>query len=231
MPTYNIIGDIHGRTNWKELVDEDCINVFVGDYFDPYTFIPFVELQHNFQEIIDLKKRLPDKVIMLYGNHDYEYLPGITEESSRYDSLNASKITNLLTENETMFYGVAYAIEESYIVTHAGITKPWIRKYLPEAIDYLPSKMAEAINTLWLNNKSAFGFRENAEPFDYYGESFDHSPIWVRPITLGYCNIYKRTNVIQIVGHSHVQTITEDDNAIFVDCLGTSTKSKRITVE
>lgn len=231
MPTYNIIGDIHGRTNWKELVDEDCINVFVGDYFDPYTFIPFVELQHNFQEIIDLKKRLPDKVIMLYGNHDYEYLPGITEESSRYDSLNASKITNLLTENETMFYGVAYAIEESYIVTHAGITKPWIRKYLPEAIDYLPSKMAEAINTLWLNNKSAFGFRENAEPFDYYGESIDHSPIWVRPISLGHCNIYKRTNVIQIVGHSHVQTITEDDNAIFVDCLGTSTKSKRITVE
>lgn len=231
MPTYNIIGDIHGRTNWKELVDEDCINVFVGDYFDPYTFIPFVELQHNFQEIIDLKKRLPDKVIMLYGNHDYEYLPGITEESSRYDSLNASKITNLLTENETMFYGVAYAIEESYIVTHAGITKPWIRKYLPEAIDYLPSKMAEAINTLWLNNKSAFGFRENAEPFDYYGESIDHSPIWVRPISLGYCNIYKRTIVIQIVGHSHVQTITEDDNAIFVDCLGTSTKSKRITVE
>ena len=231
MPTYNIIGDIHGRTNWKGLVDEDCINVFVGDYFAPYTFIPFFELQRNFQEIIDLKKRMPDKVILLYGNHDYEYLPGITEESSRYDSLNASKITNLLTENESLFYGVAYAIGESYIVTHAGITKPWIRKYLPEAIDYLPGKMAEAINTLWLNNKSAFGFRENAEPFDYYGESIGHSPIWMRPISLGYCNIYKRTNVIQIVGHSHVPTITEDDNAIFVDCLGTRAKSKRITVE
>lgn len=231
MPTYNIIGDIHGRTNWKGLVSEDFINIFVGDYFDPYTFIPFVELQHNFQEIIDLKKRLPDKVILLYGNHDYEYLPGITEESSRYDSLNACKITNLLTENESLFYGVAYAIGESYIVTHAGITKPWIRKYLPEAIDYLPSKMADAINTLWLNNKSAFGFRENAEPLDYYGESIDHSPIWVRPISLGYSNIYKRTNVIQIVGHSHVTTITEDDNAIFVDCLGTRAKSKRITVE
>ena len=112
-----------------------------------------------------------------------------------------------------------------------GITKPWIRKYLPEAIDYLPGKMAEAINALWLTNKSAFGFRENAEPFDYYGESIDHSPIWVRPISLGYCNIYKRTNIIQIVGHSHVPTITEDGNAIFVDCLGTRAKSKRITLE
>lgn len=231
MPTYNIIGDIHGRTNWKGLVSEDFVNIFVGDYFDPYTWTPFFKLQQNFQEIIDLKKQLPDKVFLLYGNHDYEYLPGISEESSRYDFLNANKITNLLTENESMFYGVAYAIGESYIVTHAGITKPWVRKYLPEAIDYLPSKMAETINALWLSDKSAFGFRANAEPFDFYGESIDHSPIWVRPISLGYCNIYKRTNVIQIVGHSKVETITEDLNAVFVDCLETVTKSKRITLE
>ena len=162
---------------------------------------------------------------------DYEYLPGIIEESSRYDSLNANKITNLLAENESMFYGVAYAIGESYIVTHAGITKPWIRKYLPEAIDYLPGKMAEAINTLWLNDKSAFGFRANADPFDFYGESIDHSPIWVRPISLGYSNIYKRTDVIQIVGHSKVKTITEDLNAVFVDCLESVTKSKRINLD
>ena len=90
MPTYNIIGDIHGRTNWKGLVNEDFINIFVGDYFDPYTWIPFYELQQNFQEIIDLKKQLPDKVVLLYGNHDYEYLPSISEESSRYDFLNAN---------------------------------------------------------------------------------------------------------------------------------------------
>ena len=231
MPTYNIIGDIHGRANWKELVDEDCINIFVGDYFDPYTWTPFFKLQQNFQEIIDLKKQLPDNVILLYGNHDYEYLPGISEESSRYDFLNANKITELLTENESLFHGIAYAIGERYIVTHAGITKPWVRRYLPEAIDYTPSKMAEAINTLWLNDKSAFSFRANAEPFDFYGESIDHSPIWVRPISLGYCNIYKRTDVIQIVGHSKVKTITEDLNVIFVDCMETVAKSKRITLE
>jgi hypothetical protein len=228
MPTYNIIGDIHGRTNWKELVDEDCINIFVGDYFDPYTWTPFFKLQQNFQEIIDLKKQLPDKVVLLYGNHDYEYLPGISEESSRYDALNAPKIAKLLTENESLFHGVAYAIGERYIVTHAGISKPWVRRYLPEAIDYLPSKLAEAINALWRNNKSAFGFRGNADFGDFYGESVEHSPIWIRPNSLRYCNIYKRTDVVQIVGHSKVDTITEDINAVFVDCLEMVTKSKRI---
>lgn len=30
MPTFNIIGDIHGRDTWKRLVDEYCINIFVG---------------------------------------------------------------------------------------------------------------------------------------------------------------------------------------------------------
>ena len=40
---------------------------------------------------------------------------------------------------------------------------------------------------------------------------------------------YKRTDVIQIVGHSKVDTITDDLNVIFVDCLETVAKSKRIT--
>ena len=35
MATYNIIGDIHGRTCWKELVQDDFVNIFVGDYLDP----------------------------------------------------------------------------------------------------------------------------------------------------------------------------------------------------
>ena len=30
----NIIGDIHGRPCWKELVQDDAINIFIGDYLD-----------------------------------------------------------------------------------------------------------------------------------------------------------------------------------------------------
>ena len=72
MPTYNIIGDIHGRDAWKRLVDESCINIFVGDYFDPYDRIHFMDLQYNFMEIIEYKKKHPENVVLLYGNHDYE---------------------------------------------------------------------------------------------------------------------------------------------------------------
>ena len=59
MPTYNIIGDIHGRTSWKDLVDETCINIFVGDYFDPYQPMTIFDLKRNFLAIVEYKKGAP----------------------------------------------------------------------------------------------------------------------------------------------------------------------------
>ena len=231
MTTYNIIGDIHGRTSWKELVDESCINIFVGDFFDPYQPISFFDLKRNFLEIVEFKKAHPENVVLLYGNHDYEYLPGINEKSSRYNELHAMSIRDLLVEAAPSFHGVAYAIGEKYLVTHAGVTRPWKDKYLPEVTNINPTCMARAINTLWETDKPAFGFRYNAEMFDFYGESPQHSPIWVRPQMLGWHNLYKRTDVIQIVGHSQVKNITDSGDVIFVDCLGYVANSKRITLE
>lgn len=231
MPTYNIIGDIHGRTSWKELIDEDCINIFVGDYFDPYQWMSLSDLCDNFKDIIALKQRLPEKVVLLYGNHDYAYLPKVQEQNSRYDAKNAKTITSLFVKNQDLFHGVAYAIGEEYIVTHAGITKGWKNKYLSEMDDISPSQMEKAINKLWQLNKVAFGFQKNADFMDFYGESPCHSPIWVRPQSLDIGNLYKGTNIIQIVGHTQFKTIIEIANAIFVDCLGYVTKSKRIIIE
>ena len=45
MKKFNVIGDIHGRTKWKELVKDDAVNIFVGDYFDPYDDYTFEELK------------------------------------------------------------------------------------------------------------------------------------------------------------------------------------------
>ena len=51
MPTYNIIGDIHRRDSWERLDDENCINLFIGDYFDPYQDFAIDELERNFLEM------------------------------------------------------------------------------------------------------------------------------------------------------------------------------------
>ena len=55
---YNVIGDIHGRTSGKELVIEDGINIFVGDYFSPYhRGYTFEKCMQNFHDIIEFKKQ------------------------------------------------------------------------------------------------------------------------------------------------------------------------------
>lgn len=228
--TYNIIGDIHGKTSWKQLVDDTFINIFVGDYFDPYESIPFSKLKQNFLDIIAYKNEHPDNVVLLYGNHDYQYLPDTMESYSRYDAPNADSICSLLKDNESVFHGVAYAIGDKHIVSHAGVSEAWKIKYLPEITDYTPANMAKAINDLWLKDKSAFGFRNNAELFDGYGESPEHSPIWIRPIYLGYYNLYNNSQVTQIVGHSNVPDITEKKNTIFIDCLDSVVTSLKVTM-
>ena len=71
-----VIGDIHGRDTWKDIVKRHPNAykfVFVGDFFDSFKLSVEVML-NNFKEISDFKKENPDKVILLCGNHDFHYL-------------------------------------------------------------------------------------------------------------------------------------------------------------
>lgn len=219
--TYNIIGDIHGRTCWKNLVREDCVNIFVGDYFDPYEYVPDEELAANFQEILSYKQVYPETVL-LYGNHDLHYM--ITNEHySRYDARFANTYWHAFVESESLFYGIAYSIEEKALVTHAGVTKEWYEKYIGAYQSESLAEVAQRINALWNINKPAFAFDANATEWDdRYGTSPSHSPIWIRPDTLKCHDLFAGTSIKQIFGHSQTGAgVTSDHNHICVDCLGT----------
>lgn len=229
MPTYNIIGDIHGRDAWKRLVREDYINIFVGDYFDPYSPIPFEALERNFLEITEYKKEQKEKVVLLYGNHDMDYLPKINERNNRYDRANAQRIQELLEINQELFDGIAYAIGDTYLVSHAGVTSAWKNIYLP-VTDTCPVGIAQAINDLWRTDKKPFTFAPNHYGYDYYGNDPHHSPLWVRPEALCSNNLYQDTAVKQIVGHSKVREIVEVEGIILVDCLESTEQSYQVTI-
>jgi len=126
---YNIIGDIHGRTSWKELVQEDAINIFIGDYFDPYldyNDIPFIECKANFLEIIEYKKQHPETVLLI-GNHDiaYWHIPG---DNNRYEHKYRPEIYQLFEDNKDLFQ-LAYSIENKALVTHAGVSIVWYERF------------------------------------------------------------------------------------------------------
>ncbi len=228
MTNYNIIGDIHGRTCWKKLVREDSVNIFVGDYFDPYDDIPQEQLLQNFADIIAFKKQHPETVL-LYGNHDMHYLID-GEDYSRYDYRYANKYRQVLTEAKALFHGVAFAIGDRTLVTHAGISKPWYEKEFGTYKGQSPIEVADDINDLWEHNKKEFSFEANAsEKLDFCGESPTHSPLWIRPWVLAYHNLFAGSPYNQIFGHTQIDKITTiDDNLTCIDCLGTAAESLTI---
>ncbi|MBQ9440559.1 MAG: hypothetical protein IJU35_08280 [Paludibacteraceae bacterium] len=230
MATYNIIGDIHGRTCWKELVQDDFVNIFVGDYLDPYEDIPYELLMENLRDIIAYKKEHP-ATVLLYGNHDMHYFVE-KERSSRYDSLHAELIKLFFDDSKHLFDGVAYAIGDEMLVTHAGVTREWYENKFGEYKGEKPSQVAQNINQLWAENKFEFTFKANVtQTLDFYGESPTHSPMWIRPWVLALYNLFENTAFKQVFGHTQVEDLTTiNDNLIDVDCLGTITKSFQTTL-
>ena len=223
---YNIIGDIHARTCWRHLVKEEYVNIFVGDYFDPYEYIPQIERVANYQALMDYKREHPDNTILLYGNHDLHYLIA-DEQYARYEPRYANEYWRAFIQAKTLFHGIAFPIEDKALVTHAGVTKEWYERYLGKYKSESLAEVADKINQLWQENKQAFAFEPNATIWgDRYGISPTHSPLWIRPDTLVKHDLFAGKEVKQIIGHTQTEAgVMKDHNIICVDCLGTKEKS------
>ena len=172
---YNIIGDIHGRTIWQKLYRPDAVNIFVGDYFDPYNraelygddddddddndhghpeFITVTKCIDNLSEIIQLKQANPHNVVLLLGNHDLHYFD-IGEKYSRYSYSHAQRISNFLLQNMSAFNGIAYNIDNKVLVSHAGVTLKWLERHeFPIVAELTPENVALHINALFFDGYS-----------------------------------------------------------------------------
>lgn len=92
--------------------------------------------------------------------------------------------------------------------------------------------MAQRINELWLTNKQAFTFGDNATEWrDIAGTSPTHSPLWIRPWILKDHNLFAGTDIKQIFGHTQTGAgVVIDRNLICVDCLDTKEQTYLLEV-
>ena len=234
---YRIIGDIHGRKNWIDLVtpfDEETLYIFDGDYTDPYYYegVTYDQMIEQILLMFQLKKEHPDNVILLYGNHDLQYVADI-RETNRYDWLNSTKISKILKENEELFSGIAYQIGEKYLVTHAGVTLEWYQKWIDYKKDDLTlEKLCKQINNLWKKDKRAFCFSKSSKMSDYYGTSSTQGPLWIRPTSLWEYNIFGfGSGKIQIVGHTRFEHYKDDMKDLDGTIIPTGTQKYEPTEE
>lgn len=197
-----IIGDLHGKNCYKKLLKDKIESfdkiIFMGYYSDD-SWITFTdkEIVDNLKEVIEFKKKYQNKVELLIGNHDFQYIVGYPT-ASRYRETYAKEMHQIFNENEKLFKMIFIA--NDYIFTHAGITNGWInyikKKYHIEKISI--NNIEEEINKVYAADKEDC----NIVSFRRGGWNNFAGPLWadtedlLEDAWLGYN---------QVVGHNRVK--------------------------
>ena len=209
------IGDTHGKADWKKLADTQSFDklIFIGDYFDSFS-LSAAEQISNFLDIMVLKQVYPEKVILLFGNHDFHYLPIARQRGETYSGFQdnqAARIGELIVEH-LKFLQMCYK-EGDYLFSHAGVTHTWLN-----GAGYQEGEVSSFINALFKTQPEKFLFNG----WNPYGDNVTQSPIWVRPASLKK-NAYKYETIKQVVGHTRVEKIEIiKDRYFFIDTLDSS---------
>ena len=203
-----IIPDVHGRTFWREAVEgigdpgheEDKV-VFLGDYIDPYwqEGIYPEDAYAGLEEIVALKRRNPDRVVLLLGNHDLGYLdPDICTCRRDYD--RAEKLKRLFEDNLDLFdlVHVEPRNGRKVLFSHAGIAQEWVRgwkdllgdEFRPERLNELLHGDSAGREALFCALADVSWYRGGSAPVG--------SPVWAdvdeyldgEPLLPGYYHIF-----------------------------------------
>lgn len=202
--------------------------IFVGDYVDSYN-LSNVDILHNLKEILWFKKSLPDKVVLLLGNHDIQYfIPN--EVCSGYRGEMRPDLYDLFTQNKE-FFNIAHSEEDKdgkkYLWTHAGVTKGWHTELLRDvnSPSYRHTDFFIGSQNWKIDKLINFSFELRvSNVFNVDAHSGGHDlwagPLWVRPDILDEFCI---EGINQIVGHTHQKTIRKVDlkthQLYYIDCL------------
>jgi len=185
------VPDIHQTTYWEKLVKFDLNKIdkiiFLGDYFDNW-INEWPHQGENFEKIIQFKTEFPDKIDILFGNHDTSYL--LNERCSGYQPYNAKYITKAI-ESSIKFMQIV-SIYDNYLFSHSGVSYRWMMQ--------TGIKEVNEINRLFLEKPNYFRW---VGP-DNYGNNINEGPLWIRPESLLKTSI-KSYN--QIVGHTEVNLL------------------------
>ncbi len=216
MNKYTIIGDLHCREVWKQIVEKESDSdkfIFLGDYLPPrdFEYDDPTDAEGFLYEVLDFKDQNSDKVILLRGNHCTQMLgyywaecwPKVHPGVAAYCQTNDVK--NWFLNNTQWVYHIPYT---NIICSHAGISTVFLKNVEKYLVSHKGSQyddgtidgeiVIDLINTI--EPCELFGFTDD-NPYDTNGESKCQPCTWIRPYTL---IDYSPEGLIQVVGHTPV---------------------------
>ncbi len=197
---YLILGDIHGRTIWKDIIEKETPDkiIFLGDYVSTHEGIDTDQQIEELHAILDYKENNPDKVILLRGNHDMQHLGFYWARCSGLDM----RVMQYMSTKDVKGWYLSLTqwvyIDEDLktIFSHAGVSSVWMKQI---------AKIEDIHEINNLEPSEKFGFCDN-NPYDCCGESETQPPTWIRPYTLATCNVL---GYDQVVGHTPQENISK----------------------
>lgn len=215
------IGDTHGNTvidKVLEILNNHDKFIFVGDYVDSFD-LNNSTINGNLYDLIELKKSNPKKIILLWGNHDIQYLLGYKNYGcSGYRPEMLEEFYDVFSKNKELFV-FSFQIDK-YLWTHAGIHRGWY-KYR-----FLPYIKENNLKELSISEQLNLAFEERfATLFDVGHRRGGHYDVG-GPLWCDRSELYKKSleGYHQIVGHSRVEDIAtsyshNDTSVTFIDVL------------
>jgi len=146
------IGDLHGKSCWQviDFSEYDKV-VFMGDYVDS-TSHSDEEILDNLNAVMAVKEQFPEKVVLLLGNHDIQYLYYPDYRCSGFRPSMQVNLTTFFSRYKHLFQ-IAYQVN-NYLFSHAGLSSPWHER-LVALLDKIPlgemsarSNLAAVLNGL-----------------------------------------------------------------------------------
>lgn len=212
-----VLGDIHGRTIWKDIIEKENPDrvIFLGDYVSTHGLETAKQQLDNLEGILQYKEEHPNDTILMRGNHDTQHLGYYWAECSGWNGEVWSKMSQ--PEFKERFLKLTQWIyiddELKTIFSHAGVSERWLKdaekqiireggaQYDDGTIDQ--EVLLELINSL--DPSELFGFRP-CYGMDMCGTSPTQPPVWIRPETLCTCNV---VGYDQVVGHTPQRKISK----------------------
>lgn len=164
--------------------------IFLGDFFD-HEEKEYNEQKQNFLNVIEFKKQNIEKVVVLIGNHDANY---ILPDLLKWQPEHGEEIENLILQNLELI-DFAY-LENNWLFSHAGFSEVWMQNQL--ACNEISEDLIK-----FLNNQFHNGVFTNLRftGLSGYGDEITQNPLWIRPDSLMKSAV---CGVNQIVGHTEV---------------------------
>jgi len=208
------IFDPHGQSNYiptdEEIEAVDKV-VFGGDYWDSFTIHPSTQIR-IFQKIIKIKEKYGDKIELILGNHDVQYLYNDWVSKLKCSGFSSEYFVriNVMMKHHKDMYVNAWQYtnpdtNEVHLFTHAGVTTfitDALNERYPDAYqDVLDGNMelSELLNGTQMDELYYIGKINGGH--DPYSGIF-----WVRPSQL---DKYQIEGYTQHVGHTHIDGVLD----------------------